>query len=188
MADLHAIPRDVAERIRLIGLDVDGVLTDGGIYLAAGTDGERIEAKRFHIMDGLGIRLLRDSGIEVAIVTGRVSDAVRLRAEELGISECHQDASAAKLPIVEALLRRRGLSWAEIAFMGDDLPDLPVLRRAGLPVAVANAAPEVHAAAAWVARRSGGQGAVRELAEALLHARGVWTDAVARYLDARSGR
>ena len=188
MVDAHAIPGKVAERIRLVGLDVDGVLTDGGIYLAAGADGERIEAKRFHIMDGLGIRLLRESGVEVAIITGRVSHAVRLRAEELGISECHQDSSAAKLPIVDALLHRRGLSWDEFAFVGDDLPDLPVLRRAGLPAAVANAAPEVRAVAAWESRRSGGDGAVRELAEALLKARGAWVDAVARYLDARTVR
>lgn len=178
---------DAANKIRLVGLDVDGVLTDGGIILGAGADGERIELKRFHIMDGLGIRLLREAGVHVAIVTGRVSHAVRLRAEELGIHECHQDATAAKVPLVEAMLARLGLDWEQMAFVGDDLPDLPVLHRVGLPVAVANAAPEVRAAARWVCERPGGTGAVREFAEALLGVRGEWTGTVQRYLGARGG-
>jgi 3-deoxy-D-manno-octulosonate 8-phosphate phosphatase (KDO 8-P phosphatase) len=175
----------VARRIRLVMLDVDGVLTDGGIYLGETGSGERVEMKRFEITDGLGVRLLREAGIEVALITGRESGAVRLRAEELGIRECHQDRSAAKLPIATALLERLGLSWEEAAFVGDDLPDLPVLGRVGLPAAVGNAVPEVRAVARWSARRDGGRGAVREFAEALLRARGEWNDRVLAYLRER---
>lgn len=191
MADraAEAIPAEVARRIRLVCLDVDGVLTDGGVYLGATDDGARVETKRFDITDGLGIRLLQDAGITVAIVTGRESHAVRLRAAELRIAECHQDASAAKLPIVRGMLDRLGIGWDETAFVGDDLPDLPLLTRVGLPVAVGNAAVEVKAQAAWRAHRTGGRGAVREFAEALLSARGEWASTVARYVaDREAGR
>ncbi len=185
MSESQLISRDLGERIRLVALDVDGVLTDGGIYLGASAGGERVEMKRFEITDGLGIRLLKDAGIEVAIVTGRESEAVRLRAEELGIVECHQDRSAAKLPIMRSLIERLGLSWEDVAFFGDDLPDLPLLRRVGLPAAVGNAVPEVRAEARWVARKHGGSGAVREFAEALLRSRGVWSESVSRYVSER---
>lgn len=181
------IDEGVARRIRLVMLDVDGVLTDGGLYLGATESGERVEMKRFEIMDGLGIRLMRDAGIVIAIITGRESSAVRLRAEELGIDECHQDSTAAKLPIAERLIERLGLEWSETAFVGDDLADLPVLRRVALPAAVANAAPEVRAVARWNARRRGGSGAIREFAEALLHARGEWSVRVEAYLREREG-
>ncbi len=175
----------LAARIRLVALDVDGVLTDGGIYLGATAGGERIEMKRYEITDGLGVRLLQDAGIEVAIVTGRESGSVAMRAQELGIAECHQDASAAKLRIVLRLIERLGLGWDEVAFVGDDLADLPVLRRVGLPATVANAVPEVKAEARWRASRRGGEGAVREFAEALLHARGEWPERVAAYVAGR---
>ncbi|HEV2131989.1 MAG TPA: HAD hydrolase family protein [Longimicrobiaceae bacterium] len=175
----------VAPEIRLVALDVDGVLTDGGIYLGATDSGERVEMKRFEITDGLGIHLLQEAGVQVAIVTGRESASVRLRAEELRITECHQDRGAAKLPIMEKLVARLELRWNQVAFLGDDLADLPVLRRVRLPAAVANAVPEVRARALWVARRRGGEGAVREFAEALLHARGEWVGRVRRYLEQR---
>lgn len=175
----------IAPEIRLVALDVDGVLTDGGIYLGATESGERVEMKRFEITDGLGIHLLQEAGVQVAIVTGRESASVRLRAEELRITECHQDRAAAKLPIMEKLIARLDLRWNQVAFLGDDLADLPVLRRTGLPAAVANAVPEVRAHALWVARRSGGEGAVREFAEALLQARGEWADGVHRYVEQR---
>jgi 3-deoxy-D-manno-octulosonate 8-phosphate phosphatase (KDO 8-P phosphatase) len=179
------IPRETAERVRLVVLDVDGVLTDGGIYLGATDDGERVEMKRFEITDGLGVHLLQKAGIEVAIITGRESHAVRLRAEELNITECLQDRRAAKLPLLESLLERLGIGWEETAFLGDDLPDLPVLGRVGLPAAVGNAVPEVRAQAHWIARRTGGHGAVREFAEALLQARGEWAGVVERYVEKR---
>lgn len=178
------IPPELAEGIRLVVLDVDGVLTDGGILLGATEEGTPVELKRFEITDGTGIRLLRDAGITVALVTGRSSHAVRLRAAELGIDECHQGAEG-KGSKVSEMLGRLGIGWDQTAFVGDDLIDLPVLRRVGLPAAVANAAAEVRAQSRWVARRRGGEGAVREFAEALLRARGSWSEAVARYVAER---
>lgn len=175
----------LARRIRLVVLDVDGVMTDGGIYLGATERGEPVEMKRFDIQDGLGIRLLKEAGIEVAIVTGRESHAVRIRAEELEVDEVHQDRTAAKLNTVTALLERRGIGWEEMAFVGDDLPDLPILRRCGLPAVVGNATSDARATAVWAAERHGGRGAVREFAEALLTARGEWATAVERYVAER---
>ena len=175
----------LARRIRLVVLDVDGVMTDGGIYLGATERGEPVEMKRFDIQDGLGIRLLKEAGIEVAIVTGRESHAVRIRAEELEVEEVHQDRTAAKLGTVTALLERRGVGWEETAFLGDDLPDLPILRRCGLPAVVGNATADARATAVWAAERHGGRGAVREFAEALLTARGEWAPAVERYVADR---
>jgi 3-deoxy-D-manno-octulosonate 8-phosphate phosphatase (KDO 8-P phosphatase) len=171
--------------VRLLLLDVDGVLTDAGVYVGEGEDGRPVELKRFDIQDGVGILLLRESGIEVALVSGRVSPATTLRAEELGL-ECHQDAGAQKLPAVRGMLERKGLDWSQVAMLGDDLPDLAVLRRVGLPAAVGNAVEEVRREAVWVGRRSGGRGAVREFARALLDARGEWEQAVEAYVAARS--
>ena len=181
----EAIPAELARRIRMVVFDVDGVLTDGGIYLGATESGEPVEMKRFDIQDGLGIRLLKEAGIEVAIVTGRESHAVRIRAEELYVEEVHQDATAAKLGTVTGILERRGIGWEETAFLGDDLPDLPILRRCGLPAVVGNATSDVRACAAWAAEKHGGHGAVREFAEALLRARGEWERVTERYVRAR---
>jgi 3-deoxy-D-manno-octulosonate 8-phosphate phosphatase (KDO 8-P phosphatase) len=181
----EAIAPEVAHRIRLVILDVDGVLTDGGIYLGATDGGERVELKRYDIQDGLGIKLLQDAGVQVAIVTGRESHSVRLRAQELGITECHQDRKAAKLGIVQSMLARLNVTWDEAAFVGDDLPDLPILRRVGLPAAVGNATADARAAARWHAQAHGGRGAVREFCEALLTARGQWSTMVERYVADR---
>lgn len=182
---MQSIPAGVAAAIRLVILDVDGVMTDGGIYLGATESGESVELKRFEITDGLGIRLLREGGIEVAIITGRESGAVRLRAAELGIQECHQDRGARKLPITSKLMERLGLDWSQLAFLGDDLPDLPVMRRVALAAAVSNATPDVKAVAHWTATKPGGYGAIREFAEALLRARGEWNERVEAYLRER---
>ena len=179
------IPADVARRVKLVVLDVDGVMTDGGIYHGTTQSGEGVEMKRFEITDGLGVLLMQEAGIEVAIVTGRRSDVVETRARELAIDEVHQDPAAEKLPIVNGILQRRKIDWSEVAFVSDDLADIPVLRRVGLPVAVANAVPEVGALARWQTRRPGGAGAVREFAEALLKARGDWTTALGAYLAKR---
>ncbi len=181
------ISPDVARAIRLVILDVDGVLTDGGLYIGAEPRGRTIELKRFHVQDGLGVKMLRWAGIEVVIVSGRVSEATARRAQELGVTECHQDPGAAKLPLVRELLGERDVGWEEVAMMGDDLADLPVLERVGLAVSVPNAVAEVRQAAGWSTRAGGGAGAVREFAEALLMARGQWRGLVQGYLDARSG-
>ncbi|HXE57439.1 MAG TPA: HAD hydrolase family protein [Gemmatimonadales bacterium] len=173
----------LARRVRLVGLDVDGVLTDNGIWVGP-VNGVRVELKRFDIQDGLGIGMLRLMGLSVVLVSGRESEATALRAAELGC-ECIQDAKAQKVPALGELLARRGLGWDEVAFVGDDLADLPVLERVGLPIAVANAVPEVKRAARFVTGASGGHGAVREVIEALLKARGEWEEALRRYLRQR---
>lgn len=178
------IDATLARKIRLVGLDVDGVLTDGGVYIGR-IQGERVEFKRFDIQDGLGVMLLRRAGIAVAMVSGRHSEATTLRAQELGVDELVQDSAARKLPAFEAILERRSIDWSECAFVGDDLADVPLLKRVALPVAVANAVPEAHALARYVTRAGGGQGAVREAAEVILRARGVWESLIGDYLKER---
>ena len=170
----------VARRLKLVGLDVDGVLTDNGIYVGMVGD-HPVEFKRFHIQDGLGVRLLRSAGLAVVWVSGRESAATALRARELEVDELIQDPTARKVPAFEELLARRGLAWEQCAFVGDDLADLPVLTRVGLAVAVANAVPEVKAAAHVVTAAAGGQAAVREIAELILKARGDWQGLMTTY-------
>jgi len=172
----------VARRLKLVGFDVDGVLTDNGIYVGMVGD-HPVEFKRFHIQDGLGIRMLRSAGLVVVWASARRSDATELRARELKVDELVQDNK--KLPAFTALLERRGVTWEETAFVGDDLPDLPLLTRVGLPIAVANAAPEAKAAARVVTTLAGGQGAAREVAELILQARGEWQDLVTQYFVER---
>lgn len=179
----------LARRIKLVGFDVDGVLTDGGVYLgAAAHEGTVIpfELKRFDIQDGLGIQLLRDCGLRVVIITGRVSESVAQRARELQADAVVQDPHARKLAALQRLATEFDITLDDMAFVGDDLPDLAVLRRVGLPVAVGNAVAEVGRAARLSLVAQGGRGAVREFAQALLEARGEWTDAVERYVQRRS--
>jgi 3-deoxy-D-manno-octulosonate 8-phosphate phosphatase (KDO 8-P phosphatase) len=176
----------LARRIRLVGLDVDGVLTDGGIYLGD-VGGSAMEFKRYDIQDGIAVRFLRDAGIRVVIVTGRVSESVRLRAAELAVDDLAQDAQARKLPAFRRILERHEVSFEEAAFIGDDFPDLGILRLVGLPVAVGNAAPEIRAACSLQLERTGGRGAVREFTEMLLKARGEWEAIVEEYVASRSG-
>ncbi len=178
------IPGDVARRIRCVLLDVDGVLTDGGVYVGETDDGRAVELKRFDIIDNVGVHMLKRAGLTVAIVSGRVSPATRVRAEELGI-ECVQKAMGFKLEAARELLERHGFDWQEVAFLGDDIPDVAILRRVGLPVVVANASLDARAVAAFQTRSSGGRGAVRELAEVLLRARGEWNRLMEDYLAER---
>jgi 3-deoxy-D-manno-octulosonate 8-phosphate phosphatase (KDO 8-P phosphatase) len=174
-----------ARDIKLVGIDVDGVLTDGGLYLGD-VEGKRVELKRYNIEDGLGIYFLRQSGIRVAVVTGRVSDSVRLRCKELHIEDVEQDAEARKLPAFMRVLDRHGISPHDAAFIGDDFPDLGILRIVGLPVAVGNAVPEIRRVAKLQLERKGGHGAVREFAEMVLKARGQWDAIVEKYVADRS--
>ena len=180
----HVIAAALAKRIKLVGLDVDGVLTDGGIYLGD-VGGMAQEFKRYDIQDGLGIRLLRASGIKVVIITGRVSESVRLRATELEVDDLIQDGQARKLSALQRILERFNISLDDTAFVGDDFPDDPVLRVVGLPVAVGNAVPEIRALSKVQLTRTGGFGAVREFAELLLKARGDWDRVVTDYLAER---
>ncbi len=179
------ITPEVARRIKLVGLDVDGVLTDGGIYLGS-VDGSPHEFKKYDIQDGLGIHFMKRAGLRVAIVTGRVSDSVKLRAAELEIEDVAQDHSAHKLPAFLKMLERHHVHPSEAAFIGDDFPDMAVLRTVGLPVAVGNAVPEVRAACSLRLTRAGGAGAVREFAELLLEARGEWKAVWEGYVTERS--
>jgi 3-deoxy-D-manno-octulosonate 8-phosphate phosphatase (KDO 8-P phosphatase) len=157
-------------RIRLVILDVDGVLTDGRLWL--GADGG--EWKSFHVHDGLAMARAVGRGLPVAVVSSRASGAVARRCTELGLTDVHQGV-ADKLGAYEALCRRHAVRDAEVAAMGDDLGDLPVLRRAGLAIAPADAVPEVRAAVDWVTRQPGGAGAVREALETILRAQRRWT-------------
>jgi len=166
-------------------LDVDGVLTDGGIYLGD-VDGKRMEFKKYDIQDGLGIVLLRWSGLKVGIITGRVSESVALRAAELKVDELVQDEQARKLPALRKICARLGITLEDVAFIGDDLPDVGVLRVVGLPVVVSNATPDAVKCARVVLTRPGGAGAVREFCEMLLRARGEWDGLVERYVQTRS--
>lgn len=189
---VHAprIEPSIARRIRVVVFDVDGVLTDGGVYLGAtrvneGDASQQFELKRYDIQDGLGMAMLREAGLHLAIITGRVSESVAMRARELRINSVVQDPAARKLPALRRILAEIDCSLEEVAFLGDDLPDLAVMREVGLPVAVGNAVTEVRRCATLQLTARGGFGAVREFAEALLHARGEWTDLVERYVASR---
>jgi 3-deoxy-D-manno-octulosonate 8-phosphate phosphatase (KDO 8-P phosphatase) len=162
-----------AARVRLLLLDVDGVLTDGRIVYA--DDGA--EVKRFHVRDGSGLKFWRDAGKRAAVLSGRSCAAVDRRAAELGIAPVLQGRGD-KLPAFEPLLADLGLRPDEVCAVGDDLPDLPVLTRAGLAVAVADACAEVRAAADYVTAAPGGGGAVREAVEWLLGLTGEWAGVV----------
>ena len=173
-----------ARRIKLLGLDVDGVLTDNGLWIGT-VGGARVEFKRFDAQDGLGFALLRNAGLEVCWVSGRVSDSTAERAKELKITELVQDRGANKLVPVQEILTRKRLGWDELAWVGDDIADLPVFRKVGLAIATDNAVPEAKALAHHVTARPGGYGAVREVIVDLLTARGEYDAALLRYLEER---
>lgn len=166
-----------ARKIRLLLLDVDGVLTDGKLYF--GNSGE--ELKAFHILDGQGIRSLQNSGVAVGIITGRESQLVTRRAAELGI-EILVQKSPDKRQALQAVANESGLGLEEIAFMGDDYPDLPAIGVAGLGLTVANAHPEVAARCHWQSARNGGEGAVREACDMLMQAQGSYRAALEKFL------
>ncbi len=165
-----------AARIELLLLDVDGVLTDGRVIYA--DSGEQI--KHFDVRDGTGLRWLMRAGIKVGLITGRHSEALRHRAENLGISMLYQNVKV-KLPALEAILADLGLAPEQVAYMGDDLLDLPVMTRVGLALCPADAVEPVQEAAHWVVPRPGGYGAVRLVCETILRARGLWDKITARY-------
>jgi 3-deoxy-D-manno-octulosonate 8-phosphate phosphatase (KDO 8-P phosphatase) len=170
--DLQTYPGDVltrASRIRLLILDIDGVLTDGSLYFDA--KGETL--KVFHVRDGHGIKMAQRGGIEIALVSGRRSDAAFHRARELGISRFYEGVRD-KVAILAELLAALNLTPEEVAAVGDELVDLPLFHRVGLGVAVADAVPEVRAAAHWVTSLPGGKGAVREVCDLLLKAQNKW--------------
>jgi 3-deoxy-D-manno-octulosonate 8-phosphate phosphatase (KDO 8-P phosphatase) len=160
--------REKAARVRLLALDVDGVLTDGKLYFT--TDGQEIKA--FNSRDGLGLRALMDSGYDVGLITGRTSSSLLHRAEQLGIEHVYQGQDK-KLAAYEDLISKLGLSDEQVCYVGDDWIDLPVLNRVGLAVTVADADPEVLQRCHWVTNNRGGNGAVREICHVLLESRGL---------------
>lgn len=167
-------PRMINARdIRVIVSDVDGVWTDGKIIYA----GDRSEVKEFNVRDGLGAKLAQRAGIVIVVLTSRSSPALERRAKELGITELHQGA-ANKLTVCEEILQRLSVSFEQILYIGDDLPDLAPMLRAGLSAAPADASPEVLRAATWKLNARGGRGAFRELVERLLKERGEWEGVV----------
>jgi len=163
----------LAGRIRLLILDVDGVLTDGRLYF--GPAGEAL--KVFHVRDGHGIKMAQRAGIEVAFLSGRRSDAAYHRSRELDITRFYEGVRD-KVAVLEELKAALNLAPEEVAAVGDELVDLPLMARVGLSVAVADAAPEVKAAAHWVTSCRGGEGAVREVTDLLLKAQGKWQELV----------
>lgn len=167
---------DILRNIRLLLLDVDGVMTDGGIIY----DGSGIETKCFNVKDGHGIKLLQRYGIEVGIISGRTSPVVDIRARELGIGLVYQGALR-KLESYEDVKRKTGLDDSRIAYMGDDVIDVPVMRRVAFAAAPLDGLIEARAAAHYVASLGGGKGAVREVCDLILKGRGVWDEVVARY-------
>jgi 3-deoxy-D-manno-octulosonate 8-phosphate phosphatase (KDO 8-P phosphatase) len=168
---------DLCRRVELILSDVDGVLTDGGIWY----DNQGVELKEFHIRDGLGIKLWQRAGFRFGVLTARTSHIVKLRAGELNIDIVRQGFED-KLPIAKEIIRDCGLRPEQVCYIGDDLTDVPVIRHVGLGVAVADAASEVRSAAAFVTHLAGGHGAVRELVETVLKAKSRWEDAIQPYL------
>lgn len=175
--DVHPDVLQRAEHIRLLVLDVDGVLTDGRIIYTDAGD----EIKCFHVRDGHGLRLLEEAGITVALITGRHSRAVAHRAQNLGLVHVHQGVRD-KLAVLASLQKNLGLSPLQTAVVGDDLVDLAMMQKAGLALAVADAAADVKDRAHWITSLGGGRGAVREICELLLKAQGKWEGSLNRYL------
>ncbi|MBS1169732.1 MAG: family hydrolase [Burkholderiaceae bacterium] len=175
---MHTEAHARAARVKLMIFDVDGVLTDGGLHF--GAEGEVI--KRFNVQDGLGIRLLQESGVATAIITARQSAIVARRASELGIHHVQQGVHD-KRAAFEQLLAKAGLDAQQCGFAGDDLIDLPVLTRVGFAASVANGRPEVRERVHFVASASGGSGGVREICEFILRAQGNYDAAVAQFLS-----
>lgn len=167
-----------ASRLVLMGFDVDGVLTDGALYFSSLGD----EIKAFSSRDGHGLKMLQRAGIEVAIISGRASRALELRAANLGIDELHMGVED-KRALLDELAARRGIEVARIGYMGDDVVDLPILRACGFSATVADAHDEVFSRVDYVATKGGGRGAVREVCDLILRAQGKWNGAMAPYLS-----
>lgn len=183
--------RERLAAVRLLAMDVDGVLTDGTLLWSAGpAEGAVFETKAFSVKDGLGLSLARAASLAVVWITGRTSGVVERRAAELGVTELHQWARN-KAAVLEQIKSRHALPAAAVLYVGDDLNDLPAFGVVGVRVAVADAAPEVRAQADWVTDAPGGKGAVREVVDTVLRAQGRWEETLNRYyqrLEAEAGQ
>jgi 3-deoxy-D-manno-octulosonate 8-phosphate phosphatase (KDO 8-P phosphatase) len=170
----------LASQVKLLLMDVDGVLTDGKLYNVPGPAGEMFETKAFDSQDGIALQWLSWKGIQTGLISGRVSPATQTRAEQCHFSYIYQ-GHIEKIPILEEILHRSGLAPEQVAYVGDDLTDVVVMRRVGLAIATGNARPEVKQCAHFITSREGGNGAIREAAELLLRAQGHWPDLLKKY-------
>lgn len=169
----------IAKNIKLLILDVDGVLTDGSIIL----DNKGNEFKAFHVRDGHGIKMLVKAGLQVAIITGRQSEVVERRAQELGIKEVYQGRRR-KIETLGKIIGKFGLKESEVAYIGDDIVDIPIFKKVGLPIAVADADDEAKEYAVVVTKNRGGRGAVREVSDFILKSKGLWDSMTREYFEA----
>jgi len=170
---------DRAEKIKLAIFDVDGVLTDGCLYL--GNSGE--ESKAFYVRDGLGMKMLMATGVEMGIITGKTSTLVKDRMQHLGVRHVYQ-GQGNKLPAFQELCEKLSISADEVVYVGDDVIDIPILKRVGLSVAVADAHPAILPYTHWQTKQNGGRGAVREVCDLIMHAQGTLATQLAVYTDA----
>jgi 3-deoxy-D-manno-octulosonate 8-phosphate phosphatase (KDO 8-P phosphatase) len=169
-----------AAKIRLLLMDVDGVITNGKIYNVPGPSGDLVETKGFNSQDGIALQWLIWKGFQTGVISGRESQAVEARAKQVGMTYVYQ-GHIEKVPILNEIIQRSGFALEQIAYVGDDLTDVPLLRRAGLAFAPANARPEVKSCVHHVTAAAGGDGALREIAEILLQAQGHWEGLLKKY-------
>lgn len=176
MSTIH----EIAAGIRLLLMDVDGVLTDGKLYNVPGPTGEMVETKGFDSQDGIALQWLSWKGVKTGVISGRVSAATEVRAKQCKMTYVYQ-GHIEKIPILNEILADCGIDSSQVAYVGDDLTDIVVMNRVGLGIATGNARPEVKARARYVTQAPGGQGAVREVVELLLKAQGHWEEMLTKY-------
>jgi 3-deoxy-D-manno-octulosonate 8-phosphate phosphatase (KDO 8-P phosphatase) len=179
-----------AKKIKLLLFDVDGVMTDGKLWIVPApnaTQPSTIEAKAFHAHDGTAISLARLGGVKTGLITKRVSDTVALRARDLSLEYAYQGVTV-KIKVFEEILQKEKIAAAEVAYIGDDVIDLPIMRRCGFAVAVANAREEVKQEAHWITPHAGGDGAIRDAVEYILRAQGTWDSVLKQYLERDDSR
>ena len=162
-----------AARIKVLLMDVDGTMTDGGVTLLSQPDGTALEIKTFDAHDGQGLTLAHTAGLRTGCITGRESAALLRRANEMKMEFIYMK-QAMKIPAYEEILKKAGVSEADVAYVGDDLPDLPIMRRVGLAIAVGDAVPEVKKAAHFTTKSVSGRGAIRDAVELILKSKGIW--------------
>lgn len=172
--------QDLASKIKLLLMDVDGVLTNGKLYNVPDAEGRMAETKGFDSQDGIGLQWLNWKGIKTGVISGRLSPATEERARQCKMAYVYQ-GHIEKIPILEEILADAKLDRGEVAYIGDDFTDVVIMRRVGLAVATGNARPEVKAAAHYVTRAAGGEGAVRETVELILKAQNLWQDILKHY-------
>lgn len=168
-----------AARIKVLLMDVDGTMTDGGVTLLSQPDGSALEIKTFDAHDGQGLTLANTAGVRTGCITGRESAALLRRAHEMRMEFIYMKQPT-KIPAYEEILKKAGVSESEVAYVGDDLPDLPVMRRVGLAVAVGDAVPEVKKAAHFTTKSVAGRGAIRDAVELILKSKGIWEEMIGK--------